>query len=427
MIRAAHAVSGVAPITVNVFKASPPTLMSDETSSTSTDGAYTLSWSEVDGADKYQLREGETEISPDDTLAHSVTNENGRYNYQVRACHTNGACTDWSRILRIYVFVSSSPPTLTLTETPDDTRSQDGTYNSTDGDYILNWTRVDGAAIYQLREGEMGLTFSADTDTTTTHSVIDKMNGSYSYQVRACHTNHACGNWSSSIRVNVFTESAPTLTLTSSDDTRTGTGTYSSTDGDYTLSWTMLDGASYRYQLQEASAGTDTFSPIDVSGTVEDKMNGSYTYRVRACHTNMGCTAWSNTLRVNVFIASAPTLTLTSSDETRAEDGTYSSSDGDYILSWVSVGGAATHELQEASAGTDMYSPIELDPVLSTTRNVDGKMNGSYIYRVRACHTNMACTAWSSIRVNVFASGTPANLRSDETRSGDGGLRFKLG
>ena len=378
----------------------PENLSSDETSST--DGAYELSWDEVTDATTYKLREGETELELSSATAttHNLTGKmTGSYNYQVQACNASGTCSDWTSAITVHVFRASAP-TLALTETTDDTSSGEGTYSSTDGMYTLSWNTVTGAARYELREGSG----TPDSATTRTRSITDKTTESYTYQVRACHTNTACTAWSSAITVNVFRASAPTLALTeTTDDTSSGEGTYSSTDGAYTLSWdAVTDAASY--ELREDSGTPD--SGTTRSRSVSSKTTGSYEYRVRACHTNGVCTAWSSAVTVNVFTASAPTNLM--SDET-------SSTDGAYTLGWDAVTDAARYELQEDMLG------LTLSSVDARTHSLSSKATGSYEYRVRACHTNTACTAWSSaITVNVFIASAPANLSSDETSSTDG-------
>ena len=287
----------------------PENLSSDETSSR--DGAYILSWDEVSGASTYKLREGETELelSSDDiqNRTHSVSGkETGSYDYQVQACDASGVCSEWSGALTVNVF-TSDPPTLTLS---DETRGTGGAYRSRDGLYTLSWNSLGEDVTYELREGEDEdgeITLSSAT--ATTHSVTTaKMNGSYNYYVRACHTNGVCSDWSSDpLTVHVFTESAPTLTLTlTPTETRATDGTYSSADGIYALTWNeVTDAASYEL-LEEVMSESNT--PLSLSEedlqnrthSISDKPGGSYSYRLRACHMNTACTAWSNTFSLSV-------------------------------------------------------------------------------------------------------------------------------
>ena len=341
----------------------PENLSSDETSST--DGAYELSWDKVSGATTYKLREGETELelSSDDiqNRTHSVTDKDtGSYDYQVQACDASGTCSEWSDAITVHVF-TSDPPTLTFDETTPG-----------DGDYNLSWNAVSDDATYILREGDRELELSSDT--TTTHSVTRKETGSYNYRVQACHTNGVCSDWSSVITVNVFVSRAPTLTF---DETSPG-------DGDYELSWDMVDNAT-TYKLQEGTTEICSSAAIRTYN-VTGKVTGSYNYQVRACHTNGACSDWSSVITVNVFVSRAPTWTSTET----------TSGDGSYTLTWDRLSGDVNYELHEGQEGdSESYRRIYLGPNPTPDDNPSGKTDGSYSYRVRACHTNTACTPWS--------------------------------
>ena len=154
---------------------------------------------------------------------HNVSDKTmtGSYNYRVRACHTNTACTDWSSPLTTaHVFISPAPANL---------RSNEPT-TSGDGAYTLTWERVSGAAArYELQEGQEG-----DSESFTTiysedgfaHPISNKTDGSYSYQVRACHTNGACGPWSEPLSVLVYIDcTARTSPQSSSNGFNDGDGT----------------------------------------------------------------------------------------------------------------------------------------------------------------------------------------------------------
>ena len=272
----------------------PENLSSDETSST--DGAYELSWDEVTGASTYKLREGETELelSSDDiqNRTHSVSGkETGSYDYQVRACDASGTCSEWSDAITVHVFTAMAP-TLTLS---DETRSTDGAYRSRDGLYTLTWNSLGEGITYELREEE-DTELSLTSPIATTYSVTTaKMNGSYSYYVRACHTNGVCSDWSDAVMVHVFTASAPTWTST---ETKSG-------NGSYTLRWTEVSGAA-SYELEEVIRGGSNM-PLSLdpntprAHSISGKTDGSYSYQVRACDANNICTPWSE-LSVLVII-----------------------------------------------------------------------------------------------------------------------------
>ena len=305
-------------------------------------------------------------------------------------------------------------PATTTIDIPENLSSDET--SSTDGAYELSWDEVTGATTYKLREGEdTELELSSDDIQNRTHSVTDKETGSYDYQVQACDASGACSEWSDAITVHVFRAMAPTLTLTlTSTETRATDGTYRSADGIYTLTWTNItDAASYELEEVIQRGNREIYSgdanTHDVSGEMA-KMTGSYRYQIRACHTNGVCSEWSSAVTVHVFTASAPTLTLDlTSTETRATDGTYSSADGIYTLTWTNITDAASYELEEGQGGNaESYRRIysgpgrtsEADPT-RRTHSIDTQPGGSYSYRLRACHANTACTAWSDLSLSV--------------------------
>ena len=208
-VRACHA-NGVCSgwsspaVTVQVFTSDPPTLMSNPT--TSTDGNYTLSWNEVDGAVTYKLRKDgvELRLSSDDlqNRTYRVRNErNGSYRYEIRACPANGVCGDWSSVITVHVFISSTP-----------TLRSDKT-SSTDGTYALDWDSVSGATTYELQENGDGLTLSPDD--AIAHNISGQPDGDYTYRVRACHRSGGCSLWSNHVEVSV----SITCADTSADET----------------------------------------------------------------------------------------------------------------------------------------------------------------------------------------------------------------
>src|SRR5690606_19773390 len=160
----------------------------------------------------------------------------------------------------------------------------------------------------------------------------------------------------------------PTLTLDSSSST-----------GNYPVLWTSSSGATH-YELGER-VGSGSWSVIqDLAATsraITGKTDGSYSYRVRACQGSGtgNCSAYSDTKTITVAIPPptppVPTLTLPTSSTT-----------GSYTASWTTATGATHYELGER-IGSGSWTVIQDTSALS--RNISGKTDGSYSYRVRAC------------------------------------------
>ena len=360
------------PTTVDI----PENLRSNEPSPTT--GAFTLSWNEVEGTEiTYKLREGGEdgmELSPDPTtaLSHTISKTTGSYRYQVQACDASDTCSDWSSpAITVHVFRSDPPANLMYEVT-----------SPMAGTFTLSWNSLGEGITYKLREVD-GMPLPLTPAIALSHT-ISKTTGSYAYQVQACHTNTACTDWSDARTVHVFRASAPTLTF---DETTPG-------DGSYTLSWDAITDAA-TYELREASGTPD--SATTLSRSVTGKATGSYDYRVRACHTNTACTAWSSTTTAHVFVSMAPTWTSTET----------TSGDGSYALSWDAVTDAATYKLREGA--TEIYSGTGI------THSISGNPDGSYSYQVQACHTNGACTAWSDTLIVTLSITCADTSEQDAT------------
>src|SRR5690606_21027274 len=159
------------------------------------------------------------------------------------------------------------------------------------------------------------------------------------------------------------------------------------------------------YELSE-QVGSGSWSVIqDTSATsrnITGKTNGSYSYRVRACAgTGTGnCSAYSATRMITVAIPiptpPVPTLTLPTSSTT-----------GSYTASWTSSSGATHYELGER-VGSGSWTVIQ--DTSATSRNISGKTDGSYSYRVRACAGSGTgnCSAYSASKTISVATPPPS-------------------
>ncbi|MBN1454683.1 MAG: right-handed parallel beta-helix repeat-containing protein [Methanomicrobia archaeon] len=73
--------------------------------------------------------------------------------------------------------------------------------------------------------------------------------------------------------------------------------------------------------------------------------------------------------------------------------------DGNYLVSWSSVGGATYYTLEEAT-NSGFSSPSVVYTGSSTSKQITGKGNGTYYYRVKACNA-CGCSGWSNIEAIV--------------------------
>ncbi|MDE0451524.1 MAG: Ig-like domain-containing protein [Gammaproteobacteria bacterium] len=355
---------------------------------TDSDGDYTVSWTAPSGATSYELEEKPAggrfaNVYDGDSTSESISDKpDGTYSYRARACAGTGNCSDWSSTESVAVERPPGAPTLTVPAT------------DSDGRYKVSWTSVSGSTSYELEEKPAGGSFSNVYDGgKTSKTITGKADGTYSYRVRACKS--TCGSWSSTESVVVeHPPGAPTLTVPATDS-----------DGDYTVSWTSPPGAT-SYKLEEKSGSgnfANVYSGANTSASISDKADGTYSYRVRAC--NSTCGSWSSTKSVVVeHPPAAPTLTVPATD-----------SDGDYTVSWTSPSGATSYKLEEKSGSgnfANIYSGSD------TSRNIKGKADGTYSYRVRAC--NSTCGSWSSTKSVVVEHPPAAPTLTVPTTDRDG-------
>ncbi len=397
-----------------------PDLVSVSTSR-SANGDFTLSWSRVPSANHYRLKEGTAsgdgvvtweELGARETMtSFAFQAKVGGYSYQyrVKACAASGYCGDWSNVSSA---VAVDLPSLSLLS------ALTGEIN---GNYKIVWDvsaslpSLHGgysAYTYELeqRHGESGnwvsapAGFSPTEDNQRTASFSgQKGPATYFHRIKLCNQDRSC-NYSDEVSVEVGL-SRPNLSVTgtsSSDD-----GRYElSQSGGYGLSWSLPTAHSYAvgYEIQENIAIVYSPSvseaswgslPPDEGGIVastffafEDKEGGYYySYRVRACVTDFGCSDWSDASIIGV---SMPNYSL------RYEAGLQS---GDYKVVLTSSsspsvppGGydAYTYDLEQrrGESGRWVSAPASLDnqqtpPSASFTSQ---RGPATYYHRLRFCN-----------------------------------------
>lgn len=332
-------------------------------------GSYTVSWTAVAIASKFQLQErlgsgSWSTIHDAAALSKAVSGKAaGTWGYRVRAC-TATTCGSWSAEKTVTVQLPpTTAPTLTVPTT------------STTGSYTVSWTAVTGATTYELEEAVNGGGYSALPSVgAVSLAITGRQDGTWSYRVRGCNP-AGCGPYSAAkaTQVTLPPATVPTVTVPATSQT-----------GAYTASWTSVAGST-RYELEER-LGSGSWAKIhDAAATsraVSGKSTGSWGYRARACNTS--CGAWSAVATVQVTIPPAvPTLTAPATSST-----------GSYSVSWTTVATATSYELQERQ-GSGAWSSIQ--NTSATSRSITGKGNGAWGYQVRAC-IGSVCSAYSAAK-----------------------------
>ncbi len=172
---------------VTVPPAPAPTLTAPPSNTT---GSYTVSWTAVSGATRYELdqrKDGGAWSKIHDASATSrvlIGQVAGSYDYRVRACNTAG-CSAYSTIANTVVSaVALGVPTLSA---PSSARR--GAL------FPVSWTAVSGATQYMLEYTFNGTVYSAYTGAATSVQMEHYTEGTYSYRVKACNGS-GCGNYS---------------------------------------------------------------------------------------------------------------------------------------------------------------------------------------------------------------------------------------
>jgi YD repeat-containing protein len=263
--------------------AGAPTLTAPATNHT---GGYTLNWTAVATASSYVLQEQTnggtwTQVQANASTNWTASRGNATYTYRVEACNAGG-CSAFSATQTTLVSIPPAAPA---------SISVPGTSS---GPTTVSWTASATATSYQLMHnlngsGWVGVYSGNGTSTVVNESVT----GSYTYQVKACYSDQCSGPVSSgAVAVTIPPSSTPSLSVPSS-----------SNNGQYTVSWSAVAGATTYYLQEQVNGGgwTQVVSGGGTAWTPGPKNNGTYGYRIQACNAG-GCSAWSGTSSVVVSL-----------------------------------------------------------------------------------------------------------------------------
>ncbi len=253
-------------------------------------GAVQLSWTEVEGAARYDLwtwtaATGWQRIS-DSLTGTSYTHENltagTTYYYAVRALDANGVASAYSEYVSATVPAAPSTPLAAPTLTAQ----------AAAGAVQLSWTEVEGAARYDLWTwtAATGWQRISDSLTGTSYTHENLTAGTtYHYAVRALDANGVASAYSEYVSATV--PAAPSTPLAAP------TLTAQAAAGAVQLNWTEVEGAA-RYDLWTWTAATGwqriSDSLTGTSYTHENLTAGTtYYYAVSALDANGVASAYS--------------------------------------------------------------------------------------------------------------------------------------
>jgi len=330
-------------------------------SETSASGTYTLQWSQPPGgASAYSLEERVGKDGPwgnvqsSNAVSATLTRSSGSYYYRVRACNANG-CGGFAGLKLVSVVIAPSTPGGLG---PDSTR---GTT------FTLTWSPASGTiTAYQLNEqGPAPDPLTVYEIPTTSKTFVDKPEGDYIYQVRACNDQGQCSPFTSPTRITVRLPSNIT-------------GPSNST-GVFTLGWERPPGCgvygSCFTEVRERAVGSPWTRILREPGTIVsttvfklcETCEKTFEYQLRFCRrSDPGlddvCLSWGHPHSVlvdhppNVELTTA-TVPVCSPDQRSDWDAIVGTQEGvagqDPVGHWIGYYGA------EKFGGRDNWFPLD--------------------------------------------------------------------
>ena len=343
-----------------------------------------LTWNEINGAEKYEVRAKENDGSfqtlktvTGTKLTHTSANPGSTYTYQVRAIASNPKQnSDWSRSVSIAI---PKPVEKLAAPIPSASLNQDGKP-------VVSWNASNRAARYEVRVSTNGQDFSLlDTVTGTklTHTSA-KAGTTYSYQVRAMASDpQANSDWSRSVSITVPKPvEPPKPTQLPAPDLHASADPDS---GKPILTWNAVEGAvKYEVYLQSNfDGGFDLLYTAKGTrlrhGSAEPLSTNGYQIRAIAADGTKG--QWSAVVYCSCFLARHD---LTVSQR----------SDGKPVLTWDKIDGATGYVVYYSTNGGDFQKLSS--PSGTRLNHTSAKPGNSYIYKVCAVAANgAASSAWS--------------------------------
>ena len=367
-------------------------------------GQPVISWSKVGGATQYEVYRSATGkansfsiIRRTSALTYTDVNAaaGNTYYYVVRAINGSVKSAFCAAQSIQYAITSLNAPTMTLT-------------SAASGQPVVSWTKVNGAAQYEVYRSVTGKANSFSiirrTSALTYTDVNAAAGNTYYYVVRAINGSVKSAFCpAQSIQYAITSLNAPTMTLTSA------------ASGQPVVSWTKVSGAA-QYEVYRSTNGknfsiirrTAALSYTDTSAAA----GTTYYYQVRAISGSVKsdfCPAQS--IQYAITSLTAPSMTL------KAD-----TSSGQPVVSWAKVSGAAQYEVYRSTNGKN-FSIIRRTAALSYT-DTSAAAGNTYYYQVRAINGSVKsafCPA-QSISLTVSEYGGECGSRATWRLTDDGVL-----
>ncbi len=418
------ACSGYSPYTSSsTVKLKPSTPAIPTISSSTSTGAVTLSWSKPSGNVSFYKIQKRNNSGSWSTVTNSTSSlsrvisglTDGSWDFRVSACNGySWSCSSYS---------SDSANTTVRVKPSNPAAPSISATTSTGGSVTVSWTKPSGnVSYYQLQKRkDSGSWSNVSTNISgLSKSVTGLTDGSWEFRVQACNGYSWSCSGHSSVSSNFvvrFKPSAPSAPTTNS----------TVSTGSITVSWAKPSGTVTYYNIQKRNnSGSWVTAATSVSGTskaLSGLTDGSWDFRVQACNSfSWACSSYgadsSNvTARLIPAIPSAPSVPANDTD-------------GAYSISWTKPNGTVTaYHVIEYKNSTTSYTTIA--NTTQTNFSVNGRTDGSYTYRVRACNEfSWACSyysAFSSVTGVLHKPGIPSSISGPASLDTDGSFSVNWG
>jgi phosphatidylethanolamine-binding protein (PEBP) family uncharacterized protein len=327
------------------------------------DKNISVTWSEMQGAEKYDVlikynANDWTAPGKHTTQNNSISWNNlpsGTRSYKVRSCDNNlSTCSVWSEASNT-VSISVWPTAVV-----------------NDKDIKVTWGAIQGAEKYDVLIKYNDNDWTAPGKYTTQNNSISWNNlpsGTRSYKVRSCDNNlSTCSVWSEAS--NTVSISVWPIAVVNGKDIN--------------VTWGAIQGAE-KYDVLIKYNDNDWTAPgryttHDNSISWNNLPSGTRSYKVRSCDSNLStCSAWSEASN-SVSISVWPTAVV---------DGK------DIKVTWGEIQGAEKYDVLIKYNDNDWTAPGKYT-TLDNRISWNNLPSGTRSYKVRSCDSNLlTCSAWS--------------------------------
>lgn len=368
-------------------------------------GTFTISWNEIDGADKYEIyvlnnSTGKYQLNgtvAKTSAATALAPYGIKYSYKVRAINSENEvlASDFSEVVTGVNNKKLATPNLQVTENKN-------------GSFTLFWNAIAGAEKYELciRNADGSYKLMKTTNTTSFTTAVAAYGKNYAYKMRAITSKNvdAASAYSAVVgAVNKVVLQTPSLK------------TAVNSNGTFTLSWGVVAGAEkYELYIKQANGSFKLMKTTAATSftTAVAAYGKQYSYKMRAVRQNL-TSAYSATVnQKNNIKLQAPSVKVTVN------------ANGTFTLSWNKMPGADKYELYIKQANGS-YKRMKTTSATSFTTAV-AAYGRQYYYKAKSLSsknsriTSALSTAVGSVNKKKLTA--PTGVRAVVNKNGT----FKL-